>query len=309
MAGAFIREDGERLRVLPGLRDWILTAPRASVQPKPDWTDDDYVAAARRKVARHEKLLTQLARFDTDLRECRVLDVGCGAGIDTLLIALHPARQVVGVDLEFPLFAEDETGEGARRLAREVLDQLGIEQDVEQLVESSGVRFEHLSVADLPFEDESFDLVISRAALEHVSPLDAALAEMRRVSAPDGLQWHTIDPFFWLKGCHKGGLVDIPWAHARLSDADYRRFVTEAEGAAPAEKRSRHLATLNQVGLDEWRGRVQGAGFEILRWREDPSLLAQALLEACPDVATTLLPHVHPRDLTHSAIKTWLRPA
>ena len=44
--------------------------------------------------------------------------------------------------------------------------------------------------------------------------------------------YHSIDPFYWLKGCHKEGMVDIPWAHARLTPAEYRRFVCEREGTS-----------------------------------------------------------------------------
>ena len=42
-------------------------------------------------------------------------------------------------------------------------------------------------VAALPFPDDSFDLIVSFETLEHVQDAPAALAEFRRVLAPDGL--------------------------------------------------------------------------------------------------------------------------
>jgi hypothetical protein len=143
--------------------------------------------------------------------------------------------------------------------------------------------------------------------LEHIVPIERALAEMARVVRPGGLLRHAIDPFFWLKGCHKDGLVDIPWAHARLRLGEFRRFVAETEGEAKAARRSRHLESLNQLGLRGWRALLEAGPFEILDWHEGRSALAQTVLEEHPDVAETLLDAVTTRDLVHHAITVWLR--
>lgn len=157
------------------------------------------------------------------------------------------------------------------------------------------------------FPDASFDVLVSRAALEHIAPIDRAIAETARVVRPGGLVRHGIDQFFWMRGCHKGGLVDIPWAHARLGAEDYRRFVAETEGEAVADRRSRHLAGLNQLGLRQWRAVFEASPFEILDWKEEPSDLAKALLREHPDVPETALDGVTTRDLAHRSIKVWLR--
>jgi SAM-dependent methyltransferase len=159
----------------------------------------------------------------------------------------------------------------------------------------------------MEFPDASFDLVVSRAALEHIIPIERALSEMARVVRPGGLLRHAIDPFFWLRGCHKGGLIDIPWAHARLRPGEFGRFVAQTEGEAKAEKRSRHLESLNRLGLRQWRALFDQSPFEILEWREEPSALAQAVLEEHPEVPETLLEGVTSADLVHSSIKVWLR--
>ena len=88
---------------------------------------------------------------------------------------------------------------------------------------------------------------------------------MARVVRPGGLIYHSIDPFHWLKGCHEWGVVDIPWAHARLTPAEYRCFVAENEGEAEAAKRSRHLQTLNRLTPRQWRTILEAGPFEILQ--------------------------------------------
>lgn len=52
-----------------------------------------------------------------------------------------------------------------------------------------GVTFLQASATDLPFEDDSFDLVFTWTVLQHVPPagIEAALAEIRRVLRPDGV--------------------------------------------------------------------------------------------------------------------------
>jgi ubiquinone/menaquinone biosynthesis C-methylase UbiE len=48
--------------------------------------------------------------------------------------------------------------------------------------------------AELPFEDESFDLVLGHAVLHHLPDLDRAFAEFRRVLAPGGTLFFAGEP-------------------------------------------------------------------------------------------------------------------
>jgi SAM-dependent methyltransferase len=91
----------------------------------------------------------------------RVLDAACGEGYGTAIMAAAGARSAVGVDIDEP------TVEHARG--------------------KYGLDFERADVAELPFEDGSFDLVVSFETLEHVPDAARAIAEFRRVLADDGL--------------------------------------------------------------------------------------------------------------------------
>jgi len=88
---------------------------------------------------------------------------------------------------------------------------------------------------------------------------------------------------------------------------DFRRFVTESEGAAMAATRCARLQTLNRLTLGQWRSLIGAGPFEVLEWTEEPSAFAVALLEECPDVGDSLAEGVERRDLIHGRLEIWLR--
>lgn len=93
----------------------------------------------------------------------RVLDAGCGTAYGTALLAAAGAREAVGVDR-----AADVVAAARGRVPADV-----------RLVEGD--------LADLPFPDDSFDLVVCFEAIEHVDDPDRCLDELARVLAPGGL--------------------------------------------------------------------------------------------------------------------------
>jgi arsenite methyltransferase len=98
----------------------------------------------------------------------RVVDVGCGAGIDSLIAAkqVGPDGRVIGVDMT-PYMLEK-----ARRSAVET----GLEN----------VEFEEGYAEALPVEDGWADVVISNGVLNLMPDKAAALEEMSRVLKPGG---------------------------------------------------------------------------------------------------------------------------
>ncbi len=91
-------------------------------------------------------------------RDAKVLEVGCGTGL--ILERLAPvAESAWGVDLS----------PGMLRKAHE-----------------RGLDVVVGSVTDLPFADESFDLVCSFKVLAHVPDIERALSEIARVTKPGG---------------------------------------------------------------------------------------------------------------------------
>ncbi|TYL37895.1 methyltransferase type 11 [Natronococcus pandeyae] len=97
-----------------------------------------------------------------------VLDLGCGSGMDVFVAALHvgDSGRVTGLDM---------TDEQLEK-ARELRDAAGFEN----------VAFEQGYVEDLPFEDESFDVVVSNGVINLSAEKDRVFAEISRVLRSDG---------------------------------------------------------------------------------------------------------------------------
>ena len=97
-----------------------------------------------------------------------VLDLGSGSGMDVFVAALHVGEtgSVTGLDMT------DEQLAKARRLR----DEAGFEN----------VAFEQGYIEDLPFEDDSFDVVVSNGVINLSAAKDRVFAEVSRVLKPDG---------------------------------------------------------------------------------------------------------------------------
>jgi ubiquinone/menaquinone biosynthesis C-methylase UbiE len=116
---------------------------------------------------REEKQLTYMAMHLQPGQ--RVLDVGCGPGIDTVAVAelIGASGSVDGVDTDLTLVAAAERRASAAGLHDRV----------------------HHRVADalaLPFAAQTFDAVRGERLFQHLPDPRAALAEMLRVTRPGG---------------------------------------------------------------------------------------------------------------------------
>ncbi len=98
----------------------------------------------------------------------QILDIGCGAGVDTILAALivGPKGSVVGVEIVPEMIARAESNL--------------------QMMELDNVNFQKTSGEDLPFSDDTFDVVISNGVINLIPDKEAALSEMIRVLKPAG---------------------------------------------------------------------------------------------------------------------------
>ena len=176
-------------------------------------------------------LLNMLDRVIEPDGQKQVLDIGCGAG--NMFHHLARYGTVVGVDNNpKPLLVARERGYDVREGAAE----------------------------DLPFEDESFDLVSLLDTVEHCDDDMAVLRECFRVCAPGGHLVVTVPAFMWL------------WSHNDVLNDHKRRYT------AP-----------------ELRDRLESFGFRIRRMTYNnftmfPMAAALILLrrgtEAEPDLAS-----------------------
>jgi arsenite methyltransferase len=98
----------------------------------------------------------------------RVLDLGSGAGTDSLVAAqmVGPEGHVTGIDMTPEMLAK----------AREAAAELG----------TQNVEFTEAEAEGLPFPDETFDVVISNGVIDLIPDKDAVFSEILRVLKPGG---------------------------------------------------------------------------------------------------------------------------
>jgi SAM-dependent methyltransferase len=98
----------------------------------------------------------------------RVLDLGSGAGTDSLVAAQMVGENgsVTGVDMTPEMLAK----------ARQAAAEMGVRN----------VEFVEAEAERLPFPDESFDVVISNGVIDLIPDKDAVFSELFRVLRPGG---------------------------------------------------------------------------------------------------------------------------
>ena len=97
----------------------------------------------------------------------RVLDIGCGIGGPSMLLAGALGAHVTAVDVS----------ENVLRQARTLAASRGL---------SDQVTFQRVEPGPLPFDDASFDVVFTKDAMTHIDDKASLFAEVRRVLVPGG---------------------------------------------------------------------------------------------------------------------------
>jgi SAM-dependent methyltransferase len=124
----------------------------------------------------------------------RVLDFGCGAGrLVNMLLAL--GYDAYGCDIHWPGAGYSFAGPAAEFGRLKYFD--------------TGGR--------LPFDDDTFDVIVSDQVFEHVVPLHASVAELERVVKPGGIMYH----HFPASEVWREGHIGIPFCH-RLPQGEMR---------------------------------------------------------------------------------------
>jgi ubiquinone/menaquinone biosynthesis C-methylase UbiE len=178
--------------------------------------------------ALYDKLLDKLLKGK---RYGKILDVGCGSGIQTVVLAGH-ADEVTGIDIS----------EEFVNIARKKCEKL------------PNVRFRIENACRLPFADDSFDGIVSYGdVISHiVVGYEQALAEMARVVKPGG--WIT----FEVDNKWNAGMLFVPEEFKDALKASGKGHATRKwqgmhfKTFTPAELKS--LLDLNRLEILEWHG-------------------------------------------------------
>lgn len=204
----------------------------------------------------------------------RILDVGCGDGITALGVALRTGcEELVAID---PFRGFDRLPEILRA---NHLPADAIPARVKYLGEDANF---------LPFADDSFDVVISWAAVEHFAGgYLQALREMKRVLRPGGLLFIHPGLYYCNAGHHLAEYSTEPFFHLRKSREEIRAIVF---GAKPRyEDRAGETPTpaqhwqwfneLNPITVTRFEQELRALEFEP--WRV--AIRTEGLVEYTPE--------------------------
>ncbi|WP_109480980.1 class I SAM-dependent methyltransferase [Paraburkholderia sp. C35] len=168
-----------------------------------------------------------------------VLDMGCGAGHASFAVAPH-AGSVVAYDIAPQMLATVASAAQERGL--------------------SNIRTQQGAAEKLPFDDASFDWVVSRMSAHHWHDVPLALAEVRRVLKPGG----------------RVLFIDIAGSGHPLLDTHLQAVEVLRDGSHIRDYRD-----------DEWVAFFEAAGFEAVvrvRWRLDIEFASWVARMRTPEV-------------------------
>jgi len=165
-------------------------------------------------------------------KDAELLDLGCGAGHVSFHLAPAVGR-VVAYDLS--------------RQMLDVVQQTAMERRLRNIETLVG------AAEQLPFEDGSFDFIVSRFSAHHWSDLGQALREVRRVLKPGG----------------RAAFVDVvapglPLLDTHLQAVELLRDTSHVRDYSPAE----WARQLGDAGLRVTAGKTQRLRLEFRSWVE-----------------------------------------
>jgi ubiquinone/menaquinone biosynthesis C-methylase UbiE len=134
----------------------------------------DDVAFAQRYARQHRKMVEGFGReyaeklVSRGFRAGKIMDVGCGfGGLNVVLARRFVDSEIVGIDLSDPLLQLANQSAQAANLG-------------------DRVKFEKADVHQIPYPDDSFDVVINTNMVHLVGDAIQMLNEIERILVPDG---------------------------------------------------------------------------------------------------------------------------
>lgn len=180
----------------------------------------------------------------------RVLDIGCGRGEFVIFCALQGAI-ATGVDYSADAI---EIANGLKKLVIEGRKDISIEQRC---------TFHQADVKTLPFPDNEFEVIVSRAMVEHIHQweLMQMLKECKRILKPNGILLIATHPNIWYRNYGFPVIYNIK----RLSSF-LRKVSGEEKVSNNPHSEQEHGLHVNEQSIISLKKTLKATGFRSKVW-------------------------------------------
>lgn len=152
------------------------------------------------------------------LPKVKILDAGCGKG--GLIIYLQQFLPLFNEGIDFEIFGYDVVDHGVQESDYFISSVKNLEEKIPGIQWKKRIKFIH-AIDNWPFDDNSFDIVISNQVLEHVWDHRSFFREQQRVLKDKGFSIH----IFPVREVMFDGHIFMPIVHkSRSWDSMYRRI-------------------------------------------------------------------------------------
>ncbi|MEO6694628.1 MAG: class I SAM-dependent methyltransferase [Ignavibacteria bacterium] len=178
-----------------------------------------------------------------DLKNKKILDVGCGHGSMCIFLANEGAGRVIGLELDPVRY----------KFAKENLT--NNYSEFENNVEFHLQRIEEL-------EEYDFDIMVSKDTFEHIIRLEDVLLEMKRRLRPGGKIYSGFGALYnAFNGDHGRTNAVIPWGHLIIPETYLlKRLYKESKGTI----KSVYDLGLNKLSLKEYKDIFRKSSMDII---------------------------------------------
>jgi len=219
---------------------------------------------AKRHIANFERLLKS---FNVVGNQKSILEIGCHNGLKTFLLGCGNYSTVTGSDVSF--YYEDLSEKSDSLTVKSHLNNLRdnvlkLFSEREKKSINEKVNFVEDDISKSNLIANSFDVIASWETLEHITDIDTAFLNIRRILKPGGIAFHEYNPFFSLNGGHSFCTLDFPWGHCRLNGNDFLRYLHEFRSNEYSAASGFYENSLNRMTMEDLREVSKKAGLEIL---------------------------------------------
>ena len=189
-----------------------------SKNERPEWSTNDWIKKLKQQGEDSSTYRHKLYKKVGLENKRKILDVGCGTGAVTFDIAFSTKGKVTGIDNDPEKLQEAE----------------------KTLAKIPNIKLMKADVLELPFNDETFDLVVFNIVMMHVKPKNQprAMAEMVRVTKKGGYVLGSCEPDY-------GGRIEYP-----EDDLTQLIFDNIKEVAADYSSGRKLKVLFNEAGLE-----------------------------------------------------------